>query len=100
MLRPVLETPKYNLSIQASSTHCCSPRETFTELDSYSEVDLALFTKENEWVTPREDEVIQKFPEFVELMEYWEEGDVAFAGYVPMGLVNKFIDYLNSLERV
>lgn len=96
--RPAIETPKYNISIQASNTHYCEPRENFTELDSYEKVEVALFDKDYKWVQPRNEKDLFKFEDFDKLIEYWENGDIPVGAYVPLKLINKFIKFLNQLE--
>lgn len=98
ILRPIIETPKYDLSVQASKYHYCTPREDLKDINSYITVEVALFNKTGNWVQPREEEILQQFPEITDLLEHWEDCDTNFIGQVPIKLVNRFITYLNNLQ--
>ncbi len=45
---------EYELSIQASKFHYCTPRETITDLYKYKEMEVAIFNKDA-WVDLEED---------------------------------------------
>ena len=94
--RPLMKLNKLDLSIQASSYHYCTPRKDLPELDAYTAVEIALFTKDGNWVQPRTEPILADFPELTELCEYFEEGDTAVGAYVPIELVNKLIEYLKD----
>lgn len=96
MLRDPIITGDYKISIQASGFHYCTPRKDLPELDDYSAVEIAIFDSADEWVQPREDEFIQQFHKFDELIACYEDGDVAVGAYIPMDLVQEFIQYLKE----
>jgi hypothetical protein len=88
-----LEAGQYKISIQASKFHYCEPRETLGDLADYSEMEIAIF-KNNKWVQPRDDEYIQQFERFPELIEHYEDGDTAVGGWLPVDLIQDLYEYL------
>lgn len=94
--RPLMKLNKLDISVQASSSHYSTPREDFPELDSYTAVEIALFNKDGHWVQPRTEPLLSDFPEIAELCEQYEEGKCPVGYYVPIGLVNRLIKYLDT----
>lgn len=82
----------YELSIQASNFHYCTPR-TDLPLDEYEEMELAIF-KNDKWVQPRNDNKIKSFPRYEELINLYEDGDIAVGGYIPIDLIQDLCNYL------
>lgn len=84
----------YELSIQASEYHYCEPRKTIEDLSEYTSMEVAIF-KDNSWVQPRKDEYIKSFKRYKELIDCYEEGDIAVGGYIPVNLIQDLFDYLS-----
>jgi hypothetical protein len=87
----------YKLSIQASRTHYCNPKETHVSAHAYSEFELALFDKDWNWLNPITDERFQGIAS--DLEDHWEKGDVAVGGYIGNDLVQKLYDYCESISN-
>jgi hypothetical protein len=58
-------------------------------------MEIAIF-KDGEWVQPRNDEFINQFPKYEELIDCYENGDVAVGGNVPVNLIQELCDYLQT----
>lgn len=85
----------YQISIQASDSHYCTPRRTLENLEEYDTMEIAIF-QNGEWVQPRNDEKFQQFPRYEELVDHYEEGDCAVGGFVPVDLIQDLYDYLSK----
>lgn len=90
-----IKVGKYYLSIQASFSHYCDPRET-VDIYNYESMEIAIFDSDNEWVQPREDEYIKNFLRYEELIDGYEDGEVAVRGWIDIDLIQ---DLCNYLER-
>ena len=96
-----IDVGKYSLSIQASSTHYCTPRELLSP-EFYSSKEMAIF-KEDGWIAITKSSIFRAFPRFNELMSradgHFSNGDnsgrVVF-GYVPVDLIEDLYQYLKS----
>jgi hypothetical protein len=82
---------RYRLSVQASSTHYCEPREDGLNLSDYAEVELALFDGD-EWTRPSE------IPGLEDLDELWEQGmGACVGGWIPRETVERIRSHLQKL---
>jgi hypothetical protein len=85
----------YKMSIQGSSGHYCNPR-TVLSVDQYSEMEIAIFDNENNWLNIMENKVLKDFPRYNELMERCdgESSPCPVFGYVTVDLINDLYLYL------
>lgn len=96
-----IDVGDYALSIQASSTYYCSPRETLHP-EFYVDMEMAIF-KDTKWIAITKSSKFRRFPRFNELMERADgeygngdnSGRVVF-GYVPVDLIEDLYQYLKS----
>ena len=94
--RPLTECLKADISIQGSATHYCYPRTNLPNIQDYQEVEIAMFTKDGEWIDPSKSPVMENFPQLQELLEDYESGECPVGAYVPIEIVNALVDYLNG----
>jgi hypothetical protein len=94
-----IKAGEYDMSIQFSEYHYCSPRISEDDPNFYDSMEIAIF-KDRKWVQPRNDEYIQNFPRFQELIERVEDGDVAVGGWVPVDVIQELYDYLCKSQEV
>lgn len=78
----------YKLSVQASETHYCSPKETIA-LNLYDKFELAI-TLNSEFVYP---DILNNFKRNKELYSYY---DGTIFSYVPKDLIEDLYNYLNN----
>lgn len=95
-MRPKIELKEFNLSVQASKGHYCKPREYLEDINKYTSVEIAIFDKDGNWVKPRDNKKLMEFPRIVELLNYYESGDIAVGVFVPIGIVEELIEYLKN----
>lgn len=97
----------YELSIQASDGHYCSPRETLTQSYNYESVELAIFSVNSKRKYHNLDitksKVFREFPMYNDLMScsdgnYTKNCFMVF-GYVPVNVVLSLINYLYDIEN-
>ena len=88
---------KYELSIQASSTHYCSPKETHESAKQYWSFEIAINKRGGHMIRPRNSKVIKAFPKYDELGFNYPKQNVA--GWVSVELVNELYNYLKRHGR-
>lgn len=96
MFNPI-KAGNYKLSIQGSTTHYCTPRQTCTP-NMYSTMELAIFNR-NGWFKITKSKIIKSFTRYNELKERADSLDSNYCvfGYVPIDLINDLYNYLNDL---
>lgn len=94
--RPIVKCLKADISIQASSSCYCNPRADLPNIEDYHEVEIALFTKDGDWIDPSDSLIMEDFPQLQELLESYESGECPVGAYVPIQIVNSLVDYLNG----
>jgi hypothetical protein len=82
----------YQLSIQASEGHYCTPRETLGSVTMYTEFELAINDRNGNIINPDRSVVIKAFPHYDKLFPYYG-GQLVF-GWVPVDVINKLYHYL------
>ena len=86
----------YNMSVQGSSTHYCTPRESIL-IDYYLNLELAIFNKKG-WFDATKSSVLKGFGRYSELIERYEcMGKNSVFSYVPTDLINDLYLYLKGL---
>jgi len=82
----------YELSIQASEGHYCTPRKTLGSATMYTEFELAINARDGNIINPDRSVVIKAFPHYDKLFSYYG-GSLVF-GWVPVDVINKLYHYL------
>ncbi len=80
------------MSIQASENHYCTPRKTI-DLKGYTEMEIAIFDN-NDWANPHEDDRFKDFSRLDELLERFQEGEIAVGAYLAVDLIQDLYEYL------
>ena len=95
-----LEIGNKAISIQASFSHYCKPRETLKEHEwhCYDEWEIAIFS-EKEWLHPSDD-YFDNFDRQKDLCGRYENGKHPIGAYVPTGLIEDLILYIKETEGV
>jgi hypothetical protein len=92
-----IKAGRYYLSIQGSEGHYCSPRETLSDIEGYSGMEIAILNGKKEFLNVPKSSTISKFPRYNELMERSDGTSKAMVfGYVPVGLINELYLYLKD----
>lgn len=86
-----LEAGAFGLSVQASRTHYCSPRQDSDDPEFFSAFECALF-ENDEWVNPRTD---TRFSDIG--VDNWESGTCPVGGFIPVATVQAIWDRINEL---
>ena len=89
-----LKAGDFELSIQASSSHYCEPRENYLDPEDYTEFEMAIFKGSREWVQVREELILKDFPRIDELIGCTEEGESPISSYVPANLIQDLYAFL------
>jgi hypothetical protein len=98
-LNTALQVGDYELSIQASYSHYCTPRLT-VPLNEYTAFEVAIFDNGGAWMNPHRDEVFEGFERLEELKDRWEEGeDASVGGYIDKDLVQDLYEYLIKVKQ-
>ena len=84
----------FELSIQASSSHYCEPRENYLDPEDYTEFEMAIFKGSREWVQVREELILKDFPRINKLIDRTEEGECPVSSYVPANLIQDLYAFL------
>lgn len=89
----------YELSIQASKSHYCRPRETLGDSRLYTHFEVGVFLN-GEWVLFAPDDVLSEGPwmEFTD-MDYYEGMSNNVLRYVPVEVVQKLYERLLELSN-
>lgn len=95
--RPTIKAGDYELSIQGSKFHYSTPKTYLDNIQEYEKVEL-LISKDGEWVIPKEDEVIKKFPRYKELKKRYKNRFSVVGAYLSITLVNELIEYLKETK--
>ena len=87
----------YEMSVQGSDGHYCSPRSS-EFIDNYLSMELALFTDEG-WLNIYKSNVLKQFKRYNELISFIDDIDseCPVFGYVPVELLNDLYIYLKDL---
>lgn len=80
---------EYELSIQASKFHYCTPRETITDLYKYKEMEVAIFNKDA-WVDLEEDTFFSNWKHRNKFLQLY---DGMVAGYVSIDIIQSLYNY-------
>ena len=93
---PAVSAGRYFLSIQASSGHYCTPRET-VPVTQYSSMEMCIFTATStRFLDVRMSSTIRSFPRYLELLECMDAGGQVF-GWVSVDLINDLYLYLSQV---
>lgn len=87
----------FKMSIQASQYHYSIPQAELEDYDEYEAVEIAIFY-DDEWVQPRNNEIIQQFDRYEELIDYYQEISVPVGEYVPVDLVEDLYQFLYEVH--
>jgi hypothetical protein len=87
----------YMLSIQGSSGHYCSPRQTLP-VDLYSDMELAIINKKGSMVSINRSKLFRKFQRYDELLDRADSlnSSATVYGYVSVNLLNDLYCFLNE----
>ena len=88
-----IDLGRWALSIQAHRGAYCQPRDV-REPEEYTHMELGILNKDGEFLNARKSSVMRSFPEFHDLMYYYD-GFGVYA-YVPVELIEKLYQYLKS----
>lgn len=91
-----IDIGRFTISIQASQNHYCTPRHTLNDIYKYEDMEIAIFEKDK-WIQPHTDIRFKNFNRLDELLDRYEEGNIAVGGYVPVNLIQ---DLCNFLEKI
>lgn len=88
---------KYMLSVQGSSGHYCSPRQTLP-VDMYAEMELAIINESGSMISINRSKIFMGFKRYEELLERADSlnSKAAVYGYVSVGLLNDLYCYLRK----
>lgn len=96
LMEQIKVSDKLAVSVQVSEGHYCSPRETLSDLRSYEYVEFAIF-ENNEFSTVKKaSPEYSRLEEFYNYMDGDEECSTVVYGYVPVELVQHYINYLRK----
>lgn len=95
LFKPIEFGNNFSISIQGSYSHYCNPRETLL-INEYESMEIAIF-EDRTWIQPHTDERFKNFHRINELLDYYEEGDVAVGGYLPIDLIQDLCEYIENL---
>ena len=91
---PLIKLTKFNISIQASKHHYCTPRKDLDDMNDYTHVEIALFTKNNDWINPHTSPLLIDFPRLEELLANYENSNTTSVGYnIPADLVHELVQF-------
>lgn len=88
---------KYELSIQASAGHYCSPKQTYETAEGYYNFEVAINKRGGRMIKPRNSKVIKAFPRYDELGFDYKNQMVA--GWIPEDVIQDLYDYLRRNGR-
>lgn len=81
----------FAVSIQASSTHYCTPRKTLPNASDYTAFEIAIF-EDGDWISPLEDD---RFSEIRHLIQdNYETGTCPVGAYISDDVVQKICDFI------
>ena len=91
-----LKMDRYRISIQCSTGHYCTPRETLS-VDKYNTMEIALFY-DKKWLNLR-DKKLKAFPKYEELMRYCDDSSSSYPvfDYVPIELIEELYQYFLNI---
>lgn len=92
-----LNVGNFILSIQASHSHYCTPRETLPSAGMYSEFEVAIF-ENNNWINPLYDERFSSLHD--DLQGRWETGSSAVGAYIPIDTVQEIYELIFGLQDI
>lgn len=81
----------WQLSLQASDRHYCSPQDTNPDPTHYEAWELAVFFPNGDWVNPD-----KHMPELRELLPHYEQLDSPVCGYVTVAEVDAVIRLIKN----
>ena len=93
-----LKCGRYWVSIQGSSGHYCTPRETVSA-DQYSSMEIAIFSNRNKtgnFLNMNRSLLLRLFPRYSELTSYADGPQPTVFGYVPVDLIQDLITYMEN----
>lgn len=91
-----LELGNFELSVQASRTHYCTPRETLPSAEDYFEFEVGLF-ENGRWVNPTLDERFN--PVIAYLRKHWEDGPTGVGAYVPSEIIQTLYEFVQDMPQ-
>lgn len=80
----------YKLSIQASNSHYCTPRENLIDLFEYESMEVAIF-KNGDFINLEKDSFFDKWKDRDLFLENY---DTQVAGYVPIDVIQSLFNYM------
>jgi hypothetical protein len=96
-----IKAGNYQMSIQASEWHYCSPRATI-DYEDYHKMELAIFNKSKRgWFNVSKSNVIKEFPRYKELIERADGlgSSATVFGYLDVEIINDLYVYLCSRKK-
>ena len=87
---------KYQLSIQASEGHYCSPRKNLTDYNLYNSFEMLIMKEDGSDIQLKKSSIIRNYPKYYKLLSY-HDGEGIF-GWVDKDLLEDFVNYLESLK--
>lgn len=90
-----IKAGNYYLSVQGSSSHYCTPRESLP-VDLYTEMELAIFDENGSMVGINKDELLKQFERYDELVSHADglNSIAPIYGYVPVDLLNDLYNFM------
>ena len=91
-----LKIGKYQLSIQASKGHYCSPRKNLTDYNLYNSFEMLIMKEDGSDIQLKKSSIIRNYPKYYKLLSY-HDGESIF-GWVDKDLLEDFVNYLESVK--
>ena len=87
---PGIRVGDFILSIQGSTHAYSVPQKDYYKLSDYDKLEVAIFDKQKQWVSPQSDERLKHF----EWAKLFEENECPVAGYVTIPQIERIIENL------
>lgn len=87
---------KYQLSIQASEGHYCSPRKNLTDYNLYNSFEMLIMKADGSDIQLKKSSIIRKYSKYYKLLSHYD-GNGIF-GWVDKDILEDFVNYLESLK--
>jgi len=86
---------KFTLSIQASNSHYCTPRQELLNAGDYSAFEVAIFEGDS-WINPTNDERFESLES--DLKGRWDSSEHSVGAYIPAELVQRLYDLCEEVQ--
>ena len=87
----------YELSIQASEIHYCTPRKVLENVFDYEDMEVAIFEENGRWCNLEEDDF---FNDWKDRDIFLEQYDGMVGGHIPIQIIQSLCDYIERKQGV